>query len=115
MGFKQRQLADRLGVNEQTVANYEKNKPIPASSENLMRLEFLLWIMPEDEYAEVAKRVAEIIKARRRNPKSVATASVPPADIQLSIAKLWQVEVGKELIGVDRSLATLDVKSERAT
>jgi transcriptional regulator with XRE-family HTH domain len=101
MGFKQKDLAGELGVNEQTVANYEKDRPIPTASDHLMRLEFLLWIAPEDANVELVKRVAETIKARaRKQPKPTAAAAaaaatvMPPADIQTSISRQWTVQAG---------------------
>jgi DNA-binding transcriptional regulator YiaG len=98
MGFKQKSLAGDLGVNEQTVANYEKGRSIPARSEFLMRLTFLIWITPDDAKAAVVKRVTERIKAYAQKAKTqaeTATAdAMPPADIQTAISKLWQVQAG---------------------
>lgn len=85
MGFKQKTLADELGVNEQTVANYEKNKIIPNSSEQYMRMLFLLSITPDDAHAEVIKRLKEATKKRRSKTSVQAT----PSDIQ-TITKYWQ-------------------------
>jgi DNA-binding transcriptional regulator YiaG len=104
MGFKQKDLAGELGVNEQTVANYEKDRPIPTASDHLMRLEFLLWIAPNDANVDIVKRVAETIKARaRKQPKPTAAATaaaammMPPTDIQTSISKQWTVQAGAKL------------------
>jgi len=107
MGLKQKDLAAVLGVNEQTVANYEKDRPIPSTSEHLMRLEFLLWMTPEDARADLVKRIAEAFKARpRKNAKpaaatvaaaEAAAATMPPADIQSSISKQWQVQAGTKV------------------
>jgi transcriptional regulator with XRE-family HTH domain len=101
MGFKQKDLAGELGINEQTVANYEKDRPIPTASDHLMRLEFLLWITPKDANVDLVKRIAETIKARaRKQPKPTAAATaaaavtMPPADIQSSISNQWQVQAG---------------------
>jgi transcriptional regulator with XRE-family HTH domain len=105
MGYKQKELAHELGINEQTVANYEKDKPIPPPSDHLMRLEFALWITPEDARADLIKRMAEAIKARpRKRPKlaqaTAAAAVMPPTDVQASISKQWQVQAGIEQIKV---------------
>lgn len=75
------------------MANYEKNKPIPRASDNLMRMNFLIWITPEDARAELMKRVSEVIQKRRSHKDD---AVMPPADIQASIAKQWQVQPGME-------------------
>ncbi len=88
MKITQKVLAKELGVNEQTVANYEKDKPIPTTSENLMRMIFLLWIAPEDARADLVKRIAERIKARPRNPEPMSQVS--PSDIQTSFEFQWQ-------------------------
>lgn len=89
MGLRQKELASKLGVNEQTVANYEKNKRIPASSENWMRMIFLLSITPGDVHAELLKRVSEEFKKRS---EKTAASTLPSPDIQNSIAKQWQIQ-----------------------
>jgi DNA-binding transcriptional regulator YiaG len=98
MGFKQKEFAANLGINEQTVANYEKGKPIPTRSEFAARMDFLLWITPDDAKAGVMKRVAERIKAYAHKSKTeaeTATAdAMPPADIQTAISKDWQIQAG---------------------
>ena len=97
MEFKQKDLAAELGVNEQTVANYEKNKRIPTTSDHLMRMVFLLWITPADERVELMKRLDKAIKTQRTRKSCTA---MPPSDIQTSIAKQWHVQAG-----IDRTSA----------
>lgn len=90
MGFKQKELAEELGVNEQTVANYEKNKRIPGTSDRLMRTIFLLWITPEDARADLIKRINDAMKGQR----SKKPGSPPSTDIQGSIATDWRGQPG---------------------
>jgi transcriptional regulator with XRE-family HTH domain len=96
MGFKQKELAGELGVNEQTVANYEKNKRIPKGSDLFMRQIFLLWITPEDECAGLMKRISEEI-SKRRARRLNADEDAPPADLQYSIAKQWQMRADMKI------------------
>lgn len=91
MGYKQRQLAEDLGVDEQTIANYEKNKKIPPTSDKLMRMTFLLWLTPEDARAEFLKRLNEEMK---KHHQEIGDDAVPDADTQATIARQWQVQAG---------------------
>jgi DNA-binding transcriptional regulator YiaG len=85
MKLKQTDLAQRLGVEEQTVANYEKGKTIPGTAERLMRLEFLLWIIPPEARASALKDLAETA-ARQRMKRPLA----PKPIIHGAIVKQWQ-------------------------
>lgn len=77
MKITQKQLAKRLGVEDQTVANYEKGKvKIPFPSEQLLRMVFLLWVTPPDERASTLKELAEDIQ--RRKPPAPSSCSYPP-------------------------------------
>jgi putative transcriptional regulator len=85
MKYTQKELADELGVDEQTVANYEKNKTIPKSSDRAIRTTFLLWITPDDVRADVIKRMQEAVKTRRnKGQKSSVNADIP------TFTKQWQ-------------------------
>ena len=86
MGFKQKDLAHELGLNEQTVANYEKNKRIPVSSDRAMRTIFLLWITPDGARAEVIKRLNGVVKAHRAKASS---SNARCSDIQ-TFTEHWQ-------------------------
>jgi DNA-binding XRE family transcriptional regulator len=99
MRYTQKALADDIGVNEQTVANYEKGKPIPQRAENYIRLTFIVWMTPEHARADVIKRLAMEVKQLKktlRKPTPATISCVPPTDIQNSIAAPWQMEVGSE-------------------
>ena len=91
MGLKQKDLAEEFGVSEQTVANYEKQKPIPTASDHLMRMFFLVSITPEEARADLLKRIVDGIKKRPRNPKPPTVSATPPADIQAMFGKQWQM------------------------
>lgn len=88
MKMKQKELADDWGVSEQTIANYEKEKRIPPTSDRLMRITFLVWITPEDMRAEFVKRITERIQARQK-PKA-APISALPSGYCPEIVKQWQ-------------------------
>jgi DNA-binding transcriptional regulator YiaG len=88
MKYTQKELAKDLGVNEQTVANYEKERKIPPPSDRLIRMSFMVWLTPEDARADLIKRIAEVIRGEGK-PKPMAVA-MPPTDIQTSIARQWQ-------------------------
>lgn len=82
MGFKQQTLADRFGVDVQTVANYEKGKKIPPTSDQFMRMLFVVWAVPANERAEVVKHFAEQLQSEKDRPSSAET----PA----AFARQWQ-------------------------
>jgi len=86
MNYKQKELAEELGVNEQTVANYEKGKPIPRTSDRLMRAIFLLWVTPEDAGADLLKAFYE--KSRGRS-KPIAKMACPRCAAP-DFVKNWQ-------------------------
>lgn len=84
MKFRQKDVAKRFGVDEQTIANYEKDKKIPTTSDLYMRHIFLLFIMPPDARAEYIQEVAELIQ--RHEPQDIAhTAS----EIHPPIIRQW--------------------------
>ena len=70
MGFTQKDLAERFGADVQTIANYEKGKKIPPISEQLMRMTFVLWIMPPDARAEVMKQITDEVQERKAGRKA---------------------------------------------
>jgi DNA-binding transcriptional regulator YiaG len=84
MKLKQKELARRLGVDEQTVANYEKGKTNNPTSDKLMRFEFLLWIVPPDAKASVLKMIVREFQRR-----SQQRADMPPA-AHPAIVKQWK-------------------------
>jgi transcriptional regulator with XRE-family HTH domain len=53
MEYTQEQLAAELGVDVQTVANYEKSGRIPSTSQKLMRWQFAMFLVPPDTKAKV--------------------------------------------------------------
>lgn len=67
MGRTQEELAWELEVTEQTVANYEKKGRIPGASQKLMRLNFLLFVVPPDTKAKVlSDLIAEEAKRSKK-------------------------------------------------
>jgi DNA-binding transcriptional regulator YiaG len=86
MKLTQEQLAERLGANVQTIANYEKGRKMPAVSEQLMRMIFLLWLVPPDAQAAVAKEITQKIQQalKRKKGPTKERASYP------EIAHRWQ-------------------------
>lgn len=80
MGFTQKELAAEIGVNEQTVANYEKNRPVPPRSECDIRLVFLLWVTPPEARAEIIKTLAEGIKKHIRKARPIMVSEPLPPD-----------------------------------
>lgn len=91
MKLKQKELAHGWGMDEQTVANYEKGKTIPTASDHLMRLEFALWMMPPDTRAEVLKELAAALRHERRR-RGGEHSSTRPA-MPLGILKQWQESI----------------------
>ena len=63
MGLTQKELASLLSVNEQTVANYEKNRRIPPQSENSMKISFLIWMAPPDVRVDTLRQITKCFQA----------------------------------------------------
>jgi transcriptional regulator with XRE-family HTH domain len=87
MGFKQQGLAVRLGVDVQTVANYEKGRKIPTTPDRFIRVLFVLWAAPPDARAEVIKQLTEAVQ---HSLQPVAHRNVP-ADLSPAFVKQWQM------------------------
>jgi len=94
MRYTQKALASELGVTEQSVANYEKNKTKSPQSEVMIRLSFLLWVTPEDAHAKIIKELAKRIKEQARKEKPILLSAPPSTDIQRCISKDWQIQIG---------------------
>jgi DNA-binding transcriptional regulator YiaG len=92
MGFRQKDLAPRFGVDVQTVANYEKGRTIPATSGRLMRVLFVLWITPPDARAGILKQMVDAMQNAQATLKNIS-AITAPNDVPLSIVKQWQLGV----------------------
>lgn len=91
MGFKQQGLAPRLGVDVQTVANYEKGKKIPTTSDRFMRVLFVLWAAPPDARAEVIKQLTEAaVQQTRGGMQPIAHRNVP-TEMSPAFVKQWQM------------------------
>jgi len=91
MGFKQAGLAVRLGVDVQTVANYEKGKKIPSTSDRFMRVLFVLWITPADTRAEVVKDLTEMVQQARSKRVKSAPRPTMSGDGFPAFVKQWQM------------------------
>jgi len=89
MKLTQKELAADYfgGADVQTIANYEKGKKIPPASDQLMRMNFALWLIPADARAAVMKEIAKEMQKRRRQ-RRVRAASEHPSYPQ--IVHRWQ-------------------------
>ena len=67
MKLTQEALADRLRVNVQTVANYEKGKTSMGAAEAAMRALYTLHILPAEASAGLAREFVDAIMAARPN------------------------------------------------
>jgi transcriptional regulator with XRE-family HTH domain len=88
MGLTQDQLAAHLGVNVQSVANYEKGRTLPPTSDRLIRFVFALWTVPPDARASVLQDLAAAIQqelARRHKKRTRKAAN----DLCAPFVKLW--------------------------
>jgi transcriptional regulator with XRE-family HTH domain len=88
MGFTQKELAPEMGVDVQTIANYEKGRAIPVPSQQLMRQVFAVWIMPEDERVSLLKQLANSVRHGRRGGKR--TRRTARTRIGPPFVKQWQ-------------------------
>jgi putative transcriptional regulator len=96
MGLTQAELAAVMHTTDQTVANYEKGKTAELGpADPLMRLTYLLHVIPEETRADALKAAAERLGASAR----VKLAAVP----RRKIVQKWQ-EYGH---GRERALARL--------
>jgi hypothetical protein len=87
MRMTQKDLAERFGTDVQTIANYEKGKKIPATSEQLMRVTFVLWIMPPDTRAEIMKKIA--VDVQQRTVKTARRVSYQECASYPGIVHRW--------------------------
>lgn len=90
MGLKQKDLAANFGVDVQTVANYEKGRKIPDTSDVLVRLLFILWIAPADARADMIKALSEQAQQARHTGKTVRPIAAQ-CDLGSLIVKQWQM------------------------
>lgn len=74
MKLTQRELADDYfgGADVQTIANYEKGKKIPPASDQLMRTQFAIWLVPANARAALMKKITEEMQKRKRHSGSRA-------------------------------------------
>lgn len=94
MKLTQAQLAERFrGANVQTIANYEKGRKIPPASEQLMRMIFLLWLIPPDTRAAVVKEINDQIQ--RAKPMRRKRSSVIEHPSYPEIAHQWKPSEGR--------------------
>jgi transcriptional regulator with XRE-family HTH domain len=70
MGLSQVELANHLGVTDQTIANYEKGKTGLGPADPFMRTRYLMHILPEQTRLEVIKEMTEapVLKERKKLP-----------------------------------------------
>jgi DNA-binding XRE family transcriptional regulator len=71
MGYTQEQMVWELGVNVQTVANYEKKGRIPASSQKLMRWQFAMFLVPPDTKAKVLASLMDSARPENASRKAI--------------------------------------------
>lgn len=62
MALTQRDLAERMSVSDQTIANYEKGKTAPAQAIAHMRLLFLVDVLPPESSARLIKQLSQMMK-----------------------------------------------------
>jgi transcriptional regulator with XRE-family HTH domain len=56
----QRELADRMRVSDQTIANYEKDAtPVPGATDMSLRIMYALTVIPDGARAAVAKYIVD--------------------------------------------------------
>jgi transcriptional regulator with XRE-family HTH domain len=93
MGLTQGALGERMGLEAQTIANYEKGKSIPGPSGELMRIHFLLHTFPEDVRASLLrdlmappaeKKPVRDAAIHRREKKRI------PSQARNRIARSWR-------------------------
>ena len=59
MGLTQRELATLMRTTDQTVANYEKSKTEPGPADALIRMTYLLHVVPQETPADVLKTIVD--------------------------------------------------------
>ena len=69
LGLTQEALAQRLRVNVQTVANYEKGKTGMAAAETAVRAMYALHVLPPEAQASVIRNFVDGIMASRPETK----------------------------------------------
>jgi DNA-binding transcriptional regulator YiaG len=70
IGLSQSSLAERMGVTDQTIANYEKGSVASmGTADPYIRSMYLLHVLPEETHVEVMKRVVERLRAKK--PKRI--------------------------------------------
>ncbi|MEM8794080.1 MAG: helix-turn-helix domain-containing protein [Pseudomonadota bacterium] len=63
MDITQLELANKLGVDQQTVARYEKDQtPIPGPADRYLRVLYVLFILPENIRNEVLNEITRILE-----------------------------------------------------
>ena len=71
MSLSQLELANHLGVTDQTIANYEKGKTGLGPADPFMRTCYLMHILPEQTRLEVIKSMTEspVLKVKKKLPE----------------------------------------------
>lgn len=65
MSVTQEELSHELGVDVQTIANYEKKGKIPGNSQKLMRWQFVFFLVPPDTKAKVIEALVTAQRDRK--------------------------------------------------
>jgi DNA-binding XRE family transcriptional regulator len=94
MGYKQKDMANDLGVSEQTVANYEKGRKIPLLSERYFRVMCILFLTPPDARADIIKQLTEMAQHARAVRDVDEAKDAPRIDTAAAFYKPWQLCVG---------------------
>jgi len=62
----QRSLAEQMHLSDQTIANYEKNNTRNLGpADPLMRIQFLLRVIPDETRAEILKLIADAERGQK--------------------------------------------------
>ena len=68
MELSQRELAELMKISDQTIANYEKGRTELGPADPLMRLQYLLHVVPDETRAKMLRMAAEGTETGRKIP-----------------------------------------------
>jgi DNA-binding XRE family transcriptional regulator len=106
LGLFQREAAKRIGVNEETICNWENNHYSPALNHIPRVIEFLGYIPESLQAQSLPERLLYYRKAHGINQKELARRlGVDPT----TLAR-WEKGKGRPVIGLGKMLSQLFVK-----